>query len=518
MPDPTTSDTNKQTQLQRLVAAGLIPLQPQAPVSSQSKLQPVAAQSLQSADSASPKLIPLNTPALQPVGQPISPGGLQKISLAGDPADRAPLDFKERQALPVVSPGAPAGSLASHQAELAREEDQKANPWGSAENHPGTLGKIGHVLGRIGNIAGDVFAPATMALIPGTDLNNRAREGGLRREVEGEEKEQNTEEATKAAQGLAGQKEADEEKLHEAQEKNFGTKDEEALLKQGLKRDTDGNIVTDPDSLAYKRQQQNEQTSTNLMALRTAQTDLSDARAELARSQNDPNSPAYKLALEKVAMAEQAHQVAMGNLGLKRDEYNANYLGTGPQGTALPGVQTTPEGQPIGTKVAGQNRAALSEFNKAYVQPAEGVEKSYQMMDQAYKEFEAARAQGKELPTGAQSMLALSTHLATTFGNVKGSRVTRDMIQEHLGAHSVPDSALVAVQKLTNGDVLSPAQWTAFHDLIGASRKLSWDTATKEAKRANLPVDFLPADLQPKGGAGGGAAKPGAGNDPLGIR
>ena len=512
----TTTAPDKQTQLQRLVAAGVIPLQPQAP--GQSKLQPVGPQALQSANSAQPKLTPLTAPTIQPVGQPISPGGLQKVNLPGDPADRAPLNFQERQALPVVSPGAPAGSLASNEAQLGRLKDQDANPWGSAGNHPGTLGHVGHWLGRIANAAGDIIDPRAMRLIPGTELNKQGQEAGLQREVDVQGKEQATEEATKAAQGLAGQKEADEEKLHEAQEKNFGTKDEEALLKQGLKRDTDGNIVTDPDSLAYKRQQQNEQTSTNLMALRTAQTDLSDARAELARSQNDPNSPAYKLALEKVAMAEQAHQVAMGNLGLKRDEYNANYLGTGPQGTALPGVQTTPEGQPIGTKVAGQNRAALSEFNKAYVQPAEGVEKSYQMMDQAYKEFEAARAQGKELPTGAQSMLALSTHLATTFGNVKGSRVTRDMIQEHLGARSVPDSALVAVQKLTNGDVLSPAQWTAFHDLIGASRKLSWDTATKEAKRANLPVDFLPADLQPKGGAGGGAAKPGAGNDPLGIR
>ena len=59
------------------------------------------------------------------------------------------------------------------------------------------------------------------------------------------------------------------------------------------------------------------------------------------------------------------------------------------------------------------------------------------MMQHAYDEYQQARAQEQELPTGAQSMLALSSHLATTFGNVKGSGITKDMIAEHLGARSV---------------------------------------------------------------------------------
>ena len=70
---------------------------------------------------------------------------------------------------------------------------------------------------------------------------------------------------------------------------------------------------------------------------------------------------------------------------------------------------------------AADNEKAINAHDKAYVQPAEQVEKSYQMMNQAYNEYQAAAAQGKDLPTGAQSMVALSTHLATTFGNVKGS-------------------------------------------------------------------------------------------------
>lgn len=141
------------------------------------------------------------------------------------------------------------------------------------------------------------------------------------------------------------------------------------------------------------------------------------------------------------------------------------------------------------------SRQDVTAHDKTYVKPAEDVEKSYQMMDQAYKEYQEARRQGKELPTGAQSMLALSTHLATTFGNVKGARVTKDLIEHHLGARGISDKALVAVQNFTNGDPLAPDQWEAFHDLISKSRKLSWNAAVKEAKRKNIPVDFLPKDL-----------------------
>jgi len=45
------------------------------------------------------------------------------------------------------------------------------------------LGKIGHVASQVGNVAGDVFAPATMELIPGTDLNRRVRDAGLQRQI-----------------------------------------------------------------------------------------------------------------------------------------------------------------------------------------------------------------------------------------------------------------------------------------------------------------------------------------------
>jgi hypothetical protein len=60
---------------------------------------------------------------------------------------------------------------------------QQQNPWGTPENHPGKLGKIAHVFSTIGNIAGDVFAPATMANIPGTQLNREVEGNQLARRI-----------------------------------------------------------------------------------------------------------------------------------------------------------------------------------------------------------------------------------------------------------------------------------------------------------------------------------------------
>ena len=260
----TTTAPDKQTQLQRLVAAGVIPLQPQAP--GQSKLQPVGPQALQSANSAQPKLTPLTAPTIQPVGQPISPGGLQKVNLPGDPADRAPLNFQERQALPVVSPGAPAGSLASNEAQLGRLKDQDQNPWGSAGNHPGTLGHVGHWLGRIANAAGDIIDPRAMRLIPGTELNRQAQEAGLQKEADVQGKEQATEEATKAAGALGTRKadieqeQADTAKKKEEQptartvQEKYGDAVEDAI-KRGVDPSTDKTVMQYGDAITSLQKQ-----------------------------------------------------------------------------------------------------------------------------------------------------------------------------------------------------------------------------------------------------------------------
>jgi len=60
------------------------------------------------------------------------------------------------------------------------------HPWGTPENHPGKLGKVAHAFSTLGNIAGDIFAPAVMANIPGTQLNMQQQEGGLAKRLNSE--------------------------------------------------------------------------------------------------------------------------------------------------------------------------------------------------------------------------------------------------------------------------------------------------------------------------------------------
>jgi hypothetical protein len=182
---------------------------------------------------------------------------------------------------------------------------------------------------------------------------------------------------------------------------------------------------------------------------------------------------------------------------LARQQYFKDKQPYGAQNQAL-----KQEGMNLREQEAGRKDTDF--IDKTYVKPANDVEKSYQMFMDAYNNRNNAK-------TGAESMLALSTHLTTTFGNVKGARITKDMIEHHLGARGITDSALVAVQKLTNGDVLSPDQWDAFKGLISQSRNLSWGTVQKEAKRRGVDVSgSLPDDVKNPS-----TTKQ---NDPLGIR
>lgn len=430
---------------------------------------------------------PANTEApdverLQPVGSSADFASSSPIVRGGDRL--TPLGYKDRQRLPTINADAPAGSAESYRSQIQKLDDQRANPWGTEQNHPGRLGKVGHVLGRVANIAGDIVAPIQTAMIPGSDLNRADRTREAEDNLDVAAKREEAGRHNRAEEDIAGRRidATDEQKRNELSVK---------LRKYGLSVDQEGKTVP----ISYEQMSPTEQAAYDL---KQSQGDAAEARALLDHVKANPNSPQNAAIRERLRIMAQNATTAAGKLGLDGKKFVAEYYGTDENGTPLAGVQTTEEGTPIGPKISGANRQALSEFNKNYVKPSEDVEKSYQMFQEAYKNRNDAK-------TGAESMLALSTHLATTFGNVKGARVTKDMIEHHLGARGVTDSMLVAVQRLTNGDVLSSDQWDAFNNLISNSRKLSWQTAVKEGKRANQAINFLPADLQKE--LGGGAAR-----------
>jgi hypothetical protein len=421
-----------------------------------------------------------------------------------DPSVWAPMEAApEMPANRVAALAAPVNSpmqdqIANDREQLSRVRWSQAHPYGTPENHPGKLGKTAHVFSQLGNIAGDIFAPNVMAAIPGTQLGMQVREGGLANRLN-EEIGQESQNAYRGAEqrktetdtGLAPEKAASEEALQNAQT--------EGLKQPNLQHleSDQGIFMVNPKTkeltpLTFGGQP--------LMPHEKEPVAKGLEHGTLTAPGGGPMAANYNPTSGKwtdVSGKEIANPVPYEKPAAVP---GVTVLVPGPDGTQT--VQKLKVGQSVtpGTQTltGGLNapRQDIREHDKAYVQPAETVEKSYGMMDHAYREYEDARAKGQTLPTGAQSMLALSTHLSTTFGNVKGARVTKDMIHEHLGARSIGDSALVAVQKLTNGDQLSPDQWTAFHDLIKQSRNLQWATAVKEAARKHVPIDFLPPDLQ----------------------
>jgi hypothetical protein len=202
---------------ERLRRMGLLPQPEPAPSIIPATAGPVAI----------PKLSPVTARPPEPTTEAVYPKQLQSLTPQVDPNAVKPMTpptllnapqsslmgYQSREAARRVGEdlSAPAGAgptlpaTESGRLQVERDKliDEQRHPWGTAENHPGTLGKIGHVLSRIGNIAGDVVAPGTMSLIPGTELNRREREAGLESKVAGAKKEESEETLRTAQTGEA---------------------------------------------------------------------------------------------------------------------------------------------------------------------------------------------------------------------------------------------------------------------------------------------------------------------------
>lgn len=131
---------------------------------------------------------------------PLDPAMLQHIALP----ENVTLPAMPAVKMPQVTeqPTPMQQEIANTSGQLKRIEWNRAHPWGTAENHPGKLGKIAHGFSVLGNIAGDIFAPATMALIPGTQMNMEMREGGLANRLGKESEEERTEQQEQSEEPL----------------------------------------------------------------------------------------------------------------------------------------------------------------------------------------------------------------------------------------------------------------------------------------------------------------------------
>ena len=234
------------------------------------------------------------------------------------------------------------------QAEKDLAELKRRTPWGSEGSaHPGIMGKIGHVVSAIGQGIGQGVAPYAINSIPGSRADIARQENLGEQGVEQAQKKEMTTAQTAVEQGKPElQKEAQgiaEEKNTIAADKNKMQHDAQ-LRQRGYKTDATGAEVPIPyEEMSFPEQARHD--------LNQAKANAQNAIAELKRAQADPNSPQSQLILAKAKAEGEKMDQAGQKLGLDVDKYKAEFLGVDHDNNPLPGVQTTSEGKPIGTKV-----------------------------------------------------------------------------------------------------------------------------------------------------------------------
>lgn len=134
----------------------------------------------------------------------------------------------------------------------------------------------------------------------------------------------------------------------------------------GLKDVTDGQgnttTVDDPDSEAFRSRKVMDDLRQTTETLRSAQADFEKAK-------NDPNSPTFKMAQQRLSEMQQGHQAAM----MRAQAYMGNYLmhsqGTDLNGNALAGATELPDNKPVGTAMQGvvqKQQPKVAQFNDVH--------------------------------------------------------------------------------------------------------------------------------------------------------
>jgi hypothetical protein len=117
-----------------------------------------------------------------PQGEPIVPEDKKAFPALQHKELQNQLKDYDRRIQAAMNQGTPEGDREAESLQLAKSHLEKVNPYGSDANHPGFLGKLGHVAARVGEGALDAYAgpTATATLIPGSPEGRKVREADLR--------------------------------------------------------------------------------------------------------------------------------------------------------------------------------------------------------------------------------------------------------------------------------------------------------------------------------------------------
>lgn len=443
----------------------------------------------ESIDATRPRLARIvpGEPEAPDLGQPAAaqPTSLGHVGVEPEAKTLPDLGYKQRQRLPTISPGAPAGSSASYASQLEKLQDQQAHPWGTEENHPGRLGKIAHVLSRIGNIAGDVFAPATMSLIPGTELNRETQIHELEPRIAKAQK-QESEETERAAT------------TEETKARTAKTQAELAEIGKPKPKEEEWSVVPNVQGPNGEPVQQEKVSGQIRVApLEGATTkepkgehknDFEQYYAKYLKDNKLPDTAENQLKAHKDYLTEGGKTPTGSWMPLYDKDGNV----TGAWNATNGQVRKTPSETLPGTTGQGARISAVAQnrFNTGYMKPATDIEQNYKKFQQAASDF------AKDPKTGAATMVAIAQHLGSTFGSVKGAQMGEHMIAEHKDAIGLLDRAQRYIDSLVSGQQLSPDQMKEFGGLIDSTRRISWEITAREAARRGLPVDMVPSDIK----------------------
>lgn len=252
------------------------------------------------------------------------------------------------------------------QAEKDLAELNRRSPWGSEGNHPGTLGKIGHVLGRVGQAALSATAPYANAAIPGSQEGLAAQEARGEAGVEAAQKKQQQTAVTKEAEQQPALRE-EQQTVREGAQKLAAQKVENTLNMAGYRTNP---LTGEHVPLKYEemspQQQAKADKDESIQTLNEAKGHEQEAKAILERYKADPSSPQNQAALGRLQEEAKRTSIAAGKLGLDQKRFMADYYGLGEDGQPIPGVEMTPEGKPVGPKISKAEQATTSmRLNKA---------------------------------------------------------------------------------------------------------------------------------------------------------
>lgn len=240
----------------------------------------------------------------------------------------------------------PSGISALGMANIHEAELDKQNQWGGPSNHPGWLGKVGHIAAKVGNIAGDIAAPATMSLIPGTDLNRERQE----------------------QQGLGMVKQGTEENLQNAE----AAKDREAARVSGLGK------VLDPSEVA-KQNETNARTQLGQINDLLQNPNLSpEDRSRLENMRQSIYStqptlvPPERQAKETAATTAQGTDYAQQVAALQLPEAAQKVYGTAPAG-ATPSQLKDRYAEAAALKTMGDKEAETAVSNRLHQDNADAA-------------------------------------------------------------------------------------------------------------------------------------------------